>query len=76
MIVLLQPLSVSLLSRHQHQYQQMIVLQQPRRKGILRGPDQAMSEPGEAKLLDAVAMLTLNLESERRTAARDQNGQS
>ena len=32
-----------------------------------------MSEPGEAKLLDALAMLTLNLESERRTTARDQN---
>ena len=35
--------------------------------------ERAMSEPGEAKLLVAVAMLTLNLESERRTAARDQN---
>ena len=40
--------------------------QQPKRKGISK-------EPGEAKLLDAVAMLTLNLGSERRTTTRDQN---
>ena len=39
--------------------------QQPKRKGISKEPDKATSEPGEAKLLDAVAMLTLNLESEK-----------
>ena len=47
--------------------------QQPKRKGISKEPDKATSEPGEAKLLDAVAMLTINLESERKTTARDQN---
>ena len=47
--------------------------QQPKRKETSREPDKAMSEPGEVKLLDTVAMLTSNLESERRTPARDQN---
>ena len=47
--------------------------QQPKRKWISRESNKAMSEPGEAKLLDAVAMRTLNLEFERRTTARDQN---
>ena len=32
--------------------------QQPKRKETSREPDKAMSEPGEVKLLDAVAMLT------------------
>ena len=40
---------------------------------ILKEPDKATSEPGEVELLDAVAMLALNLESERRTTARDKN---
>ena len=35
--------------------------QQPKRKGISKEPDRATSESGEAKLLDAVAMLTSNL---------------
>ena len=36
--------------------------QQPKRKGISKEPDRAISGSGEAKLLDAVEMLTLNLE--------------
>ena len=47
--------------------------QQPKRKGISKESDKATSEPGEAKQLDAVVMLRLNLESERRSTARDQN---
>ena len=47
--------------------------QQLKRKGISKESDEAASESGEAKLLDAVAMLTLNSESERRTAAPVQN---
>ena len=47
--------------------------QQPKRKGISKESDTTTSEPGEAKLLDAVVVLTLNLESERRATARDQN---
>ena len=47
--------------------------QQPKRKGISKEPDKATSESGEAKPPDAMAMLTLNLGSERRTTARDQN---
>ena len=35
--------------------------QQPKREGISKEPDKATAEPGEVKLLDAVAMLTLNL---------------
>ena len=49
----------------------MIGDQQMKRKGISTESDKAASESREAKQLDAVAMLTLNLESERRTAARD-----
>ena len=47
--------------------------QRLKRKGISKESDKAASESGEAKLLDAVAMLTLNLESERRTTAHVQN---
>ena len=47
--------------------------QQLKRKWISKESDKAASESGEAKLLDSVTMLTLNLESERRTTARDQN---
>ena len=47
--------------------------QQLKRKRISKESDKAASESRDAKLLDAVAMLTLNLESERRTTARDQN---
>ena len=45
--------------------------QQPKRRGISKEPDKATSESGEAKLLDAVAMLTLDFESKRSTT--DQN---
>ena len=51
----------------------MVGEQQPKRNGTSREPDKAMSEPREVKLLDAVAMLALNLESERTTTPRDQN---
>ena len=45
-----------------------------KRKEAPTDSDKAASETsGEAQLLEAAAVLTLNLESERRAAARDQN---